>query len=386
MNKQETHDQVKRITESAEFKNSARLKDFLNYIVEEALAGRSNRIKGLTIAQAVFSKGKDFDPENNSIVRVEAGRLRRRLERYYSTTGKLDPLIVDMPKGSYAPSFSINPKLNSGNDQPPSDRWYRNITNFRWFMTGAGAVAIMVLITWQTLGILGAPDGESVSDEAPSFQQSDSELEILFKQTLILFIPPESNARLETARRLFQNIIDSEPESAEGFAGKSLTYSIGVLFIKSQNPNQDLFEAETLARHAIELNPNLNLGHATLALAQSLNSQHDQALKNAQIAIGISQSDAFTDAMVSIVLLNLGEPQMAIDQLTEALRWQPSEARTPYLNLLGIAQYVIGDYRSALGSFEKKPGQERTNRTTHGRICSRNLCPTGPGFSSASNS
>jgi hypothetical protein len=47
-------------------------------------AGRAGQIKGLTIAQAVFSAGENFDPEANSIVRVEAGRLRRRLAEYYT--------------------------------------------------------------------------------------------------------------------------------------------------------------------------------------------------------------------------------------------------------------------------------------------------------------
>ena len=353
MNKQETQDQVKRITDSAEFKNSPRLKDFLNYVVEEALAGRSDRIKGLTIAQDVFSKGKEFDPENNSIVRVEAGRLRRRLEQYYSTTGKLDPLIVSIPKGHYAPAFSNNPKLHSRDGQPPSDHLSGNTTNFRWFMAGAVSVAIIILLAWQISGVLDAPDGESVSGETSSYQQSDSELEILFKQALILLIPPESNSRIETARQMFQNIIDVEPDFAEGYAGKSLSYSLAVLFLKSPDFNQDLFEAETLARRAIEANPNFSLSHAALALAQSLDSKPNQALENAQKAIGVSQHVAFTDAMVSIVLLNSGMPQMAIDQLTEALRLQPDEPRTPYLNLLGIAQYVIGDYDSTLESFEK---------------------------------
>ena len=53
------------------------------------------------------------------------------------------------------------------------------------------------------------------------------------------------------------------------------------------------------------------------------------------------------------MLLNLDMPQEAVDQLTEALRLHPVETRVPYFNVLGIAQYVIGDYDAALGSFEK---------------------------------
>ena len=83
----------------------------LSHIVEETLAGRDSHIKGLTIAQAVFSAGEEFDAEANSIVRVEAGRLRRRLAEYYMTVGNDDPIIVDIPKGSYVPRFTRNPKM-----------------------------------------------------------------------------------------------------------------------------------------------------------------------------------------------------------------------------------------------------------------------------------
>ena len=353
MNKQEAQDQVKRITDSAEFKDSPRLKDFLNYIVEEALAGRSDRIKGLTIAQAVFSKGKDFDPENNSIVRVEAGRLRRRLEHYYSTTGKLDPLIVGIPKGHYAPAFSNNPKLNSRDGQPPSDRLYRNTTNFRWFMAGAVSAAIIILLAWQIPGVLDAPDEEPGNNEVASFQNSDSEAEILFKQVCVLMMPPEDNNRLETARSLFQNLIDAEPDFAGGYAGKSLSYSIEVLFIKSKEPEQDLNQATILARRATEVDSDFNPGYAALAMALSLDSKHEQALENTRRAIATPRQYTITDAIIALVLLNLDMPHEAIDQLTEALRLHPVETRVPYFNVLGIAQYVIGDYDAALGSFEK---------------------------------
>jgi tetratricopeptide (TPR) repeat protein len=58
-------------------------------------------------------------------------------------------------------------------------------------------------------------------------------------------------------------------------------------------------------------------------------------------------------ARVSPVLLNSDMPQAAIDQLSEALRLNPNEPRTPFLNLKGIAQYVIGDYAAALKNFER---------------------------------
>jgi tetratricopeptide (TPR) repeat protein len=122
-----------------------------------------------------------------------------------------------------------------------------------------------------------------------------------------------------------------------------------VLFIKSKDPGQELSQAAILARRAVDVDPDFNLGYTALAMALSLDSKRDHALENAQRAIASPRQDAITDAMVSLVLLNSDMPQKAIEQLTEALRLRPDELRLPYLNLLGIAQYVIGDYDAALG-------------------------------------
>ena len=99
------------------FKASDRLRSFLSYVVSEALAGRADRIKAYTIATDVFHRGADFDPNSDPIVRIEAGRLRRALENYYLKDGANDPLIIDIPKGSYAPVFSASRR----NDTPLPD-------------------------------------------------------------------------------------------------------------------------------------------------------------------------------------------------------------------------------------------------------------------------
>ena len=94
-----------RVLGSPGFEASERLRRFLEYVVEESINGRSGSIKAYTIAVDVFGRGADFDPNTDPIVRIEAGRLRRALERYYLTAGASDPLIVEIPKGGYAPKF-----------------------------------------------------------------------------------------------------------------------------------------------------------------------------------------------------------------------------------------------------------------------------------------
>ena len=98
-------EQLDRILASGEFVASDRLKSFLRFAVEETLAGRAQRLKAYTIAVDVFRRDESFDPLTDPVVRMAAGRLRRRLECYYLAAGKRDPVRIEIPKGTYAPTF-----------------------------------------------------------------------------------------------------------------------------------------------------------------------------------------------------------------------------------------------------------------------------------------
>jgi adenylate cyclase len=98
-------EQLARMLASPDFDASARNRRFLAFVVEEALEGRAGRIKAYSIATAVFSRAKDFDPQADPIVRIEAGRLRRSMERYYLRGGRADAVVISIPRGSYAPVF-----------------------------------------------------------------------------------------------------------------------------------------------------------------------------------------------------------------------------------------------------------------------------------------
>ncbi|GLS29150.1 TolB amino-terminal domain-containing protein [Mesorhizobium albiziae] len=96
-------DTVHHILSSPDFGATERIRNFLKYIIEETLEGRAERIKAYTIATSVFGRDKNFDPQVDSIVRIEAGRLRRTLERYYLTGGRDDEIQIRIPVGSYVP-------------------------------------------------------------------------------------------------------------------------------------------------------------------------------------------------------------------------------------------------------------------------------------------
>jgi hypothetical protein len=96
---------VERMIASDAFSRSPQLGAFLRFVVDAVLQGKSDRIKGYTIGVEVLRRDPAFDPQADPIVRVEATRLRRTIERYYSGPGADDAIIVDLPRGSYVPTF-----------------------------------------------------------------------------------------------------------------------------------------------------------------------------------------------------------------------------------------------------------------------------------------
>jgi TolB-like protein len=97
--------EVARIGASAEFKNTPRLREFLQFITDEALAGREEQIKEYSIGISVYRRDTSYDPRLDSTVRVEASKLRSRLGLYYERSGEDDPVRVSVPKGGYVPQF-----------------------------------------------------------------------------------------------------------------------------------------------------------------------------------------------------------------------------------------------------------------------------------------
>jgi hypothetical protein len=91
---------------SPQFINSPRAGRFLRYIVEAALSGSESGLKEYVLGIEVFDRsGKSFDPRIDTIVRVEAVKLRKRLREYYRGPGRSDPIIIEMPPGAYRPVF-----------------------------------------------------------------------------------------------------------------------------------------------------------------------------------------------------------------------------------------------------------------------------------------
>jgi len=97
--------QLCRVLDSDMFRKSPQMERFLKLVVERSLLGRPEELKEYVLGRDVFNRGEDYDPRADSIVRVEAQRLRRKLREYYESHGSADLVLIDLPAGSYVAVF-----------------------------------------------------------------------------------------------------------------------------------------------------------------------------------------------------------------------------------------------------------------------------------------
>jgi hypothetical protein len=108
--------QLERVLHGRALHGSDNLKAFLRFIVDRSIKDHEGQLKEYVIATEVFGRGNDFDSRVDSVVRVQAGRLRTKLHEYYETEGKDDRVIIGLPKGQYTPVFCYAQKTEECDD------------------------------------------------------------------------------------------------------------------------------------------------------------------------------------------------------------------------------------------------------------------------------
>lgn len=101
----EIRGELERILSSTMFSTADRMTRFLRFVVDETLAGRGDNLNELLLGMAVYDRDGNFDPRVDSIVRVDASRLRAKLTQFYASEGANSPIGIDVPKGSYKAAF-----------------------------------------------------------------------------------------------------------------------------------------------------------------------------------------------------------------------------------------------------------------------------------------
>lgn len=168
---------VNRILASPPFQKSGRLRDLLQYITAQTIRGYGHELTEQHIGEAVFGKRPGYSPLEDSSVRVHARQLRLRLHEYFDGVGRDEPLIVEIPKGSYAPTFrnartieaapAAMPMVESV--EPPANR-----TLLPWVLCGVLAIFCVALFLYFRLSAAPATSAHAIAPPWPFPQIFDT--------------------------------------------------------------------------------------------------------------------------------------------------------------------------------------------------------------------
>lgn len=134
--------QVEKLVGSQTLHGSESLRKLLQYLAQQALDRPGAPVKEHQIATEVFGRPSDFDPQLDSLVRVQAGRLRSKLAAYYESEGPEDHVLVDLPKGSYGLSFHHRRK---GQTKVHANGWTEAGTPDAWLIPRKAGILLVGL-------------------------------------------------------------------------------------------------------------------------------------------------------------------------------------------------------------------------------------------------
>lgn len=170
--------ELQAVLSSQEFVRAPRLAHLLSYLCEKLFAGEAHQIKEYSIALEVFNRAPSFDQDSDSIVRVEANRLRKRLAEYYAGEGASHALQISIPVGQYVPRFELRKLEPDQQEQPPSTPELpveqRSRRSLPWII-GGGVAALLIAAVWITYAVVKhrAAERPVPSPDATARVQSD---------------------------------------------------------------------------------------------------------------------------------------------------------------------------------------------------------------------
>lgn len=245
---------LEQIVASPEFVAAPKLARFLSFVVETALDGNTDRIKESLIAIEVYGRRPDYNPQIDSTVRVEAGRLRARLRQYYNSIEQHGRIRIDIPKGSYVPLFEERESAprKVENNSEVSKSAIRSVRPFaRWY-----AFAGLGLATVFAVAPFPYEAGTTTNVDPQVSELYHRAQELLRIPVLKEGVPDKLPSSVTEAVRLFQEVTSRSPNFAPGWAGLAEACE-WEYELRGNQPHARLVAAKTAARRAIDLKPDL---------------------------------------------------------------------------------------------------------------------------------
>jgi TolB-like protein len=252
---EEIRKELEHILASPALEASEKRREFLQFVVEETLAGRAGSLKGYTIAVSIFGRDESFDAQSDAVVRVEARRLRRDLDSYYMNAGNGDFVRISIPKGGYTPHFektsaevrpaSSDAKETAAPGQPSGEAAsdsrttakpliHRKFVKRLMAVTFILAVLVIILLYWVNVASTKNQGASGVNAAIPSVvvlpfkalgsSDTNQHLASGISQELINDLLRFPSFRLYTQSPGFERFVNNKPEKS--LPGTEVSYII----------------------------------------------------------------------------------------------------------------------------------------------------------------
>jgi Tfp pilus assembly protein PilF len=308
------------VISSPPFARSNRLQRFLEFVVECELAGRRRDIQEYTIGLEVFDRGESFDPRSDSIVRVEARRLRKRLKQFYAGDGRRQPIRIVLPQRGYVPSFE------------------RRRVRPVWAVPAVAGLAAAAAIGAIGYLLLTESGVRPASTPSPVAREAFEKGRTAFRQWTA------EGAR--QAEALFQEAIAHDPHYAQAYAWLSAAYRQQAV-MGDASFHEVYAQSSEAAWKAVSLDPERADAHFMLAIILTFEPQWREAERAFQSAIQIEPDNANTHHTYGIMLLAASAARLADAEaeLRTAVRLEPGDLANQVV--LAKVLYFRGRYSEA---------------------------------------
>jgi hypothetical protein len=231
--------EIDRLVNSHTLHGSESLCKLLRYLADHAIRHPGVALKEYQIATEVFGRPSDFDPHLDSLVRVQAGRLRSKIAEYYASEGTADPILVELPKGTYALAF--HPPTSSSNTmlRDTHEAEEDKITAPR--RSSRGVLILSILLAISVASIVALVAGRSTPGRSPSVDDNAPSVFRVFWRAFtsgtdapwVIFSNGQFVGRPEIGLRYFDPARDSRDTITDNYTGVGevlAVYSLNQVF------------------------------------------------------------------------------------------------------------------------------------------------------------
>ena len=349
---------LSKICASNAFSGSARLQSLLTYVVDETLAGRGDSIRAKTIGLDVHKYSPDELADREGVVRVDAGRVRRKLEDYYARDGASDAVQISLPVGAYIPRFHAMTAAPA--DIAPDDIAPAGPAHPRWAIPVLGLLSVAVAVVAALYFFEGDAPPRDISevtdtDRLGVYDISPRRVEAVNLAGIgrDLIFPAVDPRRLGLALDVFTATMERDDTYYGGYAGAAQVHAtISMLSDTPEMSARAVEQAERFSRQSLRLGPEEAWALSAAAWAQFAAGDREMAASLSHRALQNAPRDphiAEIDALIALYNLDFDR----IIDLADSRAGEDTLGRNfVFQNALGAARFHTEDYRAAIATFE----------------------------------